>query len=636
LISHRSDIDGLRALAILPVLLFHAGVPGFSGGFVGVDVFFVISGFLITSIIRDEMLCSRFTLAGFYERRARRILPAFFAMMMLCLVLAAWTLYPHQFLSFSRSVIGASLFVSSFVFRAEAGYFDLESEQKPLLHTWSLSVEEIFYIFFPLLLLFLQRYRVRTQVLLLGAIALLSLVASGVALDQDPRSKAAFFLPHFRAWELLLGAMLAFALNANARRPLRDLLSLSGIAMIAFAVFGYSHETVFPGVAALLPCLGAACILYAGQQGSSAGGRLLSTPILVFFGSISYSLYLWHWPLLVFAHARFGSSLSGWSIASILVFSCVLATLSTRFVEQPLRRRDRFLSQRQVFVISAIGLSALVAVGLAGVMSQGWSGRYPPEVAHILFAEQDRDPRWRECLHTNPDAAGCLYGDRSRPPTLALWGDSHAAVYAVMLGELAAKREQSIVTFTMPSCPPLDGWALPDQSWHDNCIAFQRRAMQRILASPSIHSVLLAARFKGYPIDRPDSGFGIGLRATIARLLSAGKRVFIIYPAPELGEHVPLAMSRALLAGQPLTDRTQPIAEFLHDFGREFAFLDALRATGTVAAIKPHQQLCDHQRCFFYRDATVLYYDEHHLSLSGTRQLKALFEPILDIDMQAK
>ena len=446
-------------------------------------------------------------------------------MMLVCLVLATFTLYPHQFLSFSRSVIAASLFVSSFLFRSEAGYFDLASEEKPLLHTWSLSVEELFYIFFPLLLLTLRSWSLRAQSYVLIGIAVISLAASMIALEQDPTSRSAFFLPYSRAWELMLGALLAYGILPRTGKPMREVAALLGITMICFAVFGFSDATVFPGFNALLPCVGAALVIYAGQYDSSIGGRLLSTPVLVWIGRISYSLYLWHWPLLAFARVRFGEALTPWGVAGIIALSALCASLSTRFIEHPFRGRDGLLSRRQVLGVSVLGLGTLAILGVAGVWSDGWSNRYPPVVARILFGEQDRDLRQKACLNTRPDASGCLYGARRVAPTVALWGDSHAAVFSVMLGELAVERNQSVQTFTMPSCPPAVGWTLADQPWRDNCEAFQRLAMQRILDTSSIHTVLLAARFAGYAIDEPKSGFDAALRRTILELHDAGKRV---------------------------------------------------------------------------------------------------------------
>jgi peptidoglycan/LPS O-acetylase OafA/YrhL len=628
LITYRPDIDGLRALAILPVVLFHAGVPGFSGGFVGVDVFFVISGFLITTIIRDEMAERRFSIAVFYERRARRILPAFFLMMAVCVLLAAWTLFPHQFLAFSRSVMAASVFASSFLFRSEAGYFDLESEQKPLLHTWSLSVEEIFYIVFPLLLLAIRGRSTRSQVGILICISLVSLAASSIALHDDPRSPSAFFLPYSRAWELMLGALLAYAVLPPVSGFLREGAALAGIGLILTAVLVYSEGTVFPGLAALMPCVGAGLLIYAGQHGATLGGRLLSQPPVVWVGKVSYSLYLWHWPLLVLARAKFGDGLGPFAITVVVALSVLLAALSTIFVEQPFRGRSGLFSRRQVFAASAAGILLFAAVGLAGVLSGGWAARYPPEVASVLFAEQDRDPRQRECLNIKPENDGCLYGDRGAEPVLALWGDSHAAVYSAMLGGLGAAQGESILAFTMPSCPPADGWALPEQSWRQTCLDFQRKAMARILGSPSIGTVILSGRFDGYPIHRPDSGFEVALRQTIRTLRAHGKTVLVTYPVPEPGEHLPSMLGRILQAGEPLPERSQPVDDFRRTFADVIGFLDRLVASEAVGAIRPSQVLCERGRCVFYRDGIVYYYDEHHLSLSGAERLKGLFRPL--------
>lgn len=625
--TYRPDIDGLRALAILPVVLFHADIPGFAGGYIGVDVFFVISGFLITSIIRGEISAGRFSIVRFYERRARRILPALFVMLAASVVLAAITLYPHQFLAFSRSVVAASLFVSSFLFESEDGYFDLESEQKPLLHTWSLSVEEIFYIVFPLILLGLRRQTQNRQIAVLGGIAGMSLLISSVALNQDPRSPSAFFLPYSRAWEIMLGALLAYNVIPRVRRWMLDGLSVLGIAVILLAVLSYSGDTIFPGTAAALPCVGAALIIYTGQHGPTIGGRFLSNPGIVWVGGISYSLYLWHWPLLVFAQAAMGDDLSRWSIGAVIAASFALAAVSTRLVERPFRGRHAILSRHSIFTFSGIGIALFTAIGLAGIYSDGWSGRYPPEVARILFAERDRDPR-RDCLSTKPEATGCVYGEANAKPRVALWGDSHAAVYAVMLGELAREHNQSLLTFTMPSCPPLAGWALANQAWRETCIAFQNHTMQELLNAPSVRSIVFAARFAGYPINDSGSGFEVALRRTIEELQRAGKNIFIVYPVPELGAHVPTILARALESGALGEQLSQPFAEFQARLGTVSQFLDRVVADKSITAINPSRVLCDEDRCYFYRDGEVLYYDEHHLSLTGASKLAPLFEGI--------
>jgi hypothetical protein len=398
--------------------------------------------------------------------------------------------------------------------------------------------------------------------------------------------------------------------------------------MILVAVSSYSKKTVFPGIAALLPCLGAALVIYAGQQGQTWGGRLLSTPVLVWIGTISYALYLWHWPLLVFARVAFGDALGTAGISAIIALSVLLAALSLRYLERPFRGARGLLKRPQVFQFSAAGILFFVALGVAGVRSDGWANRYPPEVANVLFAEQDRDPRQRECLNTKPENRGCLYGQRDAEPSLVLWGDSHAAGYSVMLGELAAERGQSLLAFTMPACPPMEGWTELHQEWRETCRDFQQLAMNRILESPSLQTVILSARFRGYPLDAPDAGFKSALRDTIQRLRKHGKQVILVYPVPEPDGHLPSALAQALKAGEPLLERTQSRAEFERTFAPVTHFLDELVASEMIRAVRPSERLCDEQQCVFYRDGIVNYYDEHHLSLSGADQLKELFRPL--------
>lgn len=628
MIGYRADIDGLRALAILPVVLFHAGIPGSSGGYVGVDVFFVISGFLITSIIRDEIDEGRFSVLRFYERRARRILPALFVVLLCCVPLAGWIFYPDQFLAFSRSLIAASLFVSSHFFRSETGYFDLDSEQKPLLHTWSLSVEEIFYIVFPLLLILIKGATRAGQAKILLAIALLSLIASSIALAQDPRSPSAFFLPYSRAWELLLGAILALGVLPVLTPRYREAASALGMGMILLAVFGYSEETRFPGVAALLPCVGAALILHAGASGDSVVGRVLSLPALVWIGTISYSLYLWHWPLLVFAHVELGGPVPLWLAVLLLGVAFVLAALSSAYIERPFRGRRALLTRAQVFICSGLGIAFLVAIGVAGVRSDGWAGRFPAAVANILFAEEDHDPRQRECLSTKAVGRLCQYGRADREPETALWGDSHAAMYAVMLGELAASHQGALAAYTMPACPPLSGWALRNQHWRETCLASQAKALQALQESSRIRTVILGAHWVAYPMAQTESGFASALTATIEALQSAGKQVVLIYPVPELGQEVPRTMADALRAGESLDALSKPMAEYRREFAATLTVLDRVAEQTAASVVRPSDLLCEGDDCFFYRDGIVYFYDDIHLSLMGAEQLRPLFEHV--------
>ncbi|RKT46976.1 acyltransferase family protein [Thiocapsa rosea] len=628
---YRADIDGLRALAIVPVVLFHADIPGFGGGFVGVDVFFVISGYLITSIIARELQTGRFSLARFYERRVRRILPALFAVLLASALAAALILYPGEARGFARSLIAATLFVSSIFFHRESGYFDQEAELKPLLHTWSLSVEEIFYILYPVLLWLIWSRGQRTRIALVGGIAALSFAASAIALRLDPASSAAFFLPHLRAWELLIGALVALApLRLPRGRLASDLISVLGLVLIAWPVHAYSQDTVFPGLAALSPCLGAALLIVAGQRRTSLVGRGLSWRPIVLIGLISYSLYLWHWPIFVFARHQMGPDLSLGVSLLLVSASLILAILSWRFIERPFRGRSGVLPRPLLFGAATLAALILVGIGVHGDRTAGWLGRYPPELAVILAAADDRDPRQPTCESVRADTPGCLYGDPQAPPVIALFGDSHAATYATLLGELARERETSVLSLAMPICPPALGWQGEPLSWREDCERFQQLALERIIATPSIHTVVLSGRYRIYPFDDPDSGLIHAMDAAIDALFAAGKRVALVYPVPEPGADVPTVLAEAVLQGQDPEGVGQPLEPLAKDSRWVTAALDGLGAQVPLIRLHPHRILCPDGQCLFYRDGQVLYYDDNHLSVSGVRLLRPLFAPLFD------
>ncbi len=628
---YRADIDGLRALAIAPVVLFHANIPGFGGGFIGVDVFFVISGYLITSIIAREIREGRFTLQGFYERRIRRILPALFAMLSVSVLAAYLILYPAQAQSFSRSLIAATLFVSSILFQREVGYFDQEAELKPLLHTWSLSVEEIFYILYPLLLWFTWRRFRGHQTALVAGIAALSFAATVIALWIDKQSTSAFFLPHFRAWELLIGALVALVpLRLPKGRTFAGLLAIIGLSMIVVPVYAYSQTTTFPGRAALAPCLGTALVIVAGQRRPSPVGRMLSWRPIVFLGLISYSLYLWHWPIFVFARHVLGREpLLGESLA-LIAASLIAAVLSWRFVERPFRGRSGLLPRPALFAAAALAALILTGIGLHGQQTGGWLGRYPPELVDIFAASQDHDPRRRACESVRADTPGCIYGEADAPPVVALLGDSHAAVYAMVLGELAQGRGEAVLSLTMPICPPALGWAGEPLSWREDCGLFQRLALERIIATPSIHTVVLAAWYRIYPFDDPHGKLAVAIEEAIERLVSAGKRVALVYPIPQPDADIPTTLAEAVLEGRDPNLVRQPLEQFHADQGGVFAMLDGLDRHPSLVRLYPHRVLCPDSECLFYRDGSTLYYDDNHLSVTGAALLRPLFAPLFD------
>ena len=342
--KYRPDIDGLRALAILPVLLFHADL-GCTGGFVGVDVFFVISGFLITSLILKEINSDAFSLIRFWERRIRRIIPALIVVIAVTL-LAGWFLYlPEDFCSVGKSVMAQVTLMSNVYFWRLTGYFAAGVDTKPLLHTWSLAVEEQFYVFFPLLLIFLARMKRFSFAKTIFWLGIGSFVLSVIGSYTKPA--ATFYLLPTRAWELMIGAFLAAIPEKQVSNPwLNETVGLTGLGLILFSILYYSQDTRFPGLAAIPPCFGAAMIIVSGSGKSTLIGRVLTLRPSVFIGLISYPLYLWHWPLLVFSKYLAIKPQSTEIRVVLLMVSAALATLSWKYIETPFRKR-RIVHERR-------------------------------------------------------------------------------------------------------------------------------------------------------------------------------------------------------------------------------------------------------------------------------------------------
>ena len=424
--AYRADIDGLRALAILPVLLFHSGAPGFSGGYVGVDVFFVISGYLITGHIADEIAGGHMSLARFYARRFRRILPALFATLILTWLVSAFLLLPSYLLALSKALLAAAASVSNIYLWQTAGYFAPDSAFQPLLHTWSLSVEEQFYLVVPILMMLTAKPLRGRWVLLFGPLCLLSFALSVYATARAPTAN--FYLLPTRAWELGLGALTATApLPRIGRRWVAETVSAAALLLMLAPVFVFDDATPFPGVNASYPCLGAALLIHTGRSDRSGAKTLLSARPLVAIGLISYSLYLVHWPLISLLRAMEVAPPAAPQIILLLMASFGLATLSWRFIEQPFRRQHPALTQRRVLLggVAAMGVASLV--GLIGIGGRGFPSRLPDFAEQVIPGHADWKPG-RCFLLGNPDHRAWSLEDCTRiatgPTKVLLWGDS--------------------------------------------------------------------------------------------------------------------------------------------------------------------------------------------------------------------
>jgi peptidoglycan/LPS O-acetylase OafA/YrhL len=649
--AYRSDIDGLRALAILPVVLFHLGFPAFGGGYVGVDVFFVISGFLITSIVHPEILAGRFSFARFYERRIRRLFPALFAVLLASLAAALVILMPEDFKSFAKSIAAATLFAANLFFWRTAGYFDGPAESKPLLHTWSLSVEEQFYIVYPVVLLLLAR-RVSARALpawLAGAAAV-SFLASLAALARWP--EAAFYLPIYRAWELLLGAWLALTPPRPLTRPLRSLLALTGLAMVGYAVLSFTPATPFPGANALFPALGTALVILAGAAGEHGPGRLLGWRPVVLIGLISYSLYLWHWPLIVFTRYVLMREPDTAERLALLAAALILATLSWRFVERPFRGKSGLLTRPTLFATAGLAMAGLIGFGLIGDQRVGFPERFPPEVAGLAAVAEERNPYRKPCVGRAPERIAadpaCALGDAAEPPEFLLWGDSHALALAPALTAAADMTSRRGLFIGKNGCPPLLGVERLDSP--HGCRPHNDRVRQWLLDHPEVRTVVLAGRWglvangqrhrtegKKPAVIAPDgiagnpAAFRDGLARTLAFLTQRGFRVIVVDQVPEIGWHVPVGLAIARQFGRPT-----PVVPTLADFRFRQAVVDAaltnLAERYRFERLDPGAPLCPNGTCRIELDGHPLYRDDNHLSLRGADILTPIVAARLGTD----
>ena len=483
--KYRAEIDGLRALAVVPVILFHAGIGIFKGGFVGVDIFFVISGYLITSIIIKELDDGSFSIAKFYERRARRILPALFLVILAC-VPFAWTWLPSvKFNDFFQSTVAVLLFASNILFWREADYFDTSAEEKPLLHTWSLAVEEQYYVIFPLALLLLWRYGRRTSFAFVVAMAALSLLLCEWGWRNQP--SANFYLAPFRAWELLAGSICAFMQTHRPQRPSNP-LAITGVALIAFAIFRFDESTPFPSLYALVPVLGASLIiLYA--TASTRVGWLLSTPPFVGMGLISYSAYLWHQPFFAFARARSLHEPPQHLMVGLAMLSIVAAYLSWKYVETPFRRPHRETSRPRATPLWPLAAAASLVAALSLLSIP----------ARAVIYRENANADDSEIINVTGLAPNCestaLTDCKTAPePRILVWGDSYAM--QIVPAVRAMFPNAGIAQYTKSACNPIVGISpLPmgtGTDWPNACLRFNRELAKVLDENKSIDTVVIS------------------------------------------------------------------------------------------------------------------------------------------------
>ncbi|MBB4189537.1 peptidoglycan/LPS O-acetylase OafA/YrhL [Sinorhizobium terangae] len=655
--EYRPDLDGLRAVAILPVLLFHAGFRSFSGGFVGVDVFFVLSGFFMARIILTELERGSFSFGAFYLRRMRRIFPALFSMIAVSTVAAWFLLMPQEFRYFGDSVQAAALFTSNILFRGESGYFDVAAEMKPLLHTWSLSVEEQFYLIFPVAVFLGYKFARRHILTVVLVVTLLSFGASTWGVAHAPEKT--FYLLHFRVWELLTGALVAIAPRpAYAARGSKALAAL-GLLAILLPVFTYSPDTPFPGPHAAVPCLGTALVIHAHCRGGLIA-RFLGNPVSVFIGRISYSLYLWHWPTIVFLRYGLGHELTtGWALTAVAM-SFALAYVSWKFVEQPARYGGLVSSRGAIVGVSSAAIGSAVVFGSIVNGLQGIPQRLPEEARTLYQATYDesRFSSARCFADTNGEGLTpaqirrgklCRVGvETASEPQFLVWGDSHAAAIAPAIDVAARQMGMSGMFVGRASCPPLPNTDFGRPAAVKRCIE-HNSAVMSLIEQKKFAFVFMVGYWPKYVHRAGLPGEGVffdprvkpswtdwsapvkaGLNTTLTKLARQGTKAVLVMDVPEMGYEVPEALARAVVSGRSL-DIAPPLdyTKMRQALARR-VLEEAAKSSGALV-VDPMSVMCDAAKCHVMRKGTVLYRDGDHLSAKGAESLSALFHPVLHI-----
>jgi peptidoglycan/LPS O-acetylase OafA/YrhL len=651
---YRPDIDGLRAVAVLSVVAFHAFPGSLRGGFAGVDVFFVISGFLISTIIFENMERGTFRFDEFYYRRIRRIFPALTVMLLACYAFGWFALLGDEYMQLGKHIAAGAGFASNFAFWGEAGYFDNSAETKPLLHLWSLGVEEQYYILWPVLVWAGWSYR-RYFVGIIGILAVASFAVNMGIIHTD--SVAAFYSPLTRFWELLCGSLLAWATLHRADNAtdglvwmrvlasslrLQNLLSMVGIVLLVFAFVRLHTGLSFPGKWALFPVLGAVCVIAAGHQ-AWFNRIVLSNPVMVAVGLISYPLYLWHWPLLAYARIIEGELPSATIRGSLVAVSFVLAWLTYRLIERPIRLRQHsgIKSLALVASMAAVGGLGFMTYRFEGLDHRAWVVDFKNN-KNELIRTVATDSKCLEYVGTQtPLYHYCRFTDQGADETVAVIGDSHAHVAYPGIAEYFQARKINTLLIANSSCPPFLGSPSGSNEKEKRECRERIDALVEVLARSSIKTVVFFTRGPVYltgtePVTKDRdvlSGatltpheYADGLQRTVDQLVGWGKKVIYVSENPELARTAESCIPRPLRSASK--DCRPLVGEVLARQGVYRALLSGLR---NVTIIDSLTVFCPEDRCRVFDNGMLMYADADHLSVAGSRfQAKELLARFLD------
>jgi peptidoglycan/LPS O-acetylase OafA/YrhL len=639
--SYRADIDGLRAVAVLLVLLFHFSLlESVNAGYLGVDIFYVISGYLITGILLHRLQTDTLSLADFYSARIRRLSPALYVVLLATLTAGTLLLFPEQLEELGRQILAAQLYFANFYFWLHVNYFGLGAHDVYLLHTWSLAVEEQFYLLFPVALLLTQKF---LRARFFAVLAVLFLVSFGLDLHfLGSKPEATFYMFPTRAWELLLGGLIAHpAAPRVISRALAEVLALCGAGLILYSVTNHRGTEPIPGPYCLLPTVGTAAIILSNTRVNTLTRRVLSWRPMVFIGAASYSIYLVHWPLNVFAAHLIGNYSWPWRVL-MFALSLVLAILIYLFVETPVRSKAVFRRRRALLLAYGSGLCFTVLTTGLLIKSGGLPMRYPPAVARMASYVNDKTALLVECEALKGaivDGPPCMLGVSGKDPSWLIYGDSHAWAADAAFDSWLARRDEAGLLVFRHACPPIRGIHLLDKQ--DGCFSFNQRVFTFIQDHPSIDRVMLVSTWKwptdgglvsgdGRLLGKAESmaQFSEQFIATIKGIHDLGREVYVWEPVPGARGTVPYELAKSML--RPNTSRlTLDRDEYLRE-NRPFFEALAPARPWLHGVVSPADALC-HPVCAVERDDVPLYFDDAH----PTKSSAAVWADILQHDVNS-
>lgn len=652
--QYRKDIDGLRAVAVIPVVLFHSGYSMFSGGYVGVDIFFVISGYLITNILIKQLQNDQFSIATFYERRIKRIFPALFTVLIVSSLAAIWLMLPGEIKQFKQSVISTLFFYSNYFFMFDVGYFADPAETKPLLHMWSLAVEEQFYVVFPVYLFLAFKYCRKYVGIITIFLLLISFAYSAVLVNYLPGD--AFYSTPARAWELMIGSLLAiYPKREVLNSPLKsNILSITGLGLIVASVVFFEKTTPFPGYMAAIPVLGSALILYAAHSERNLVGQLLSTPLFRFIGLISYSLYLWHWPVLTFARLYSLGSHPYELMPWLLLLMILLAFLSWKFIETPFRRGKLFNNQSTIKFNQFSGALLVAGICLLIFAFSDYKRGIPAKYRTHMEKRVDTKPlKLEDCDEFKASQRSiwvCYLGAlKAQTTSFALLGDSHTTAMMPGVYQAAEKYGKKGIFAGSGGCIALFGVNREKQGF-EHCRSRMDAFQEYLKVHPEIEQIIIASRWGTYTtgkrykdtlgddfyisddlttslsFEENQRVFERGMKRTVEFLKGLDKKVIFVSQVPE-AEFGGWDVVRANRLGKKVEFR--PILKEYFERQRiAHSEFEKYQAKGDVEVIYLHEFMCGEEFCDYFSEGKSIYIDNNHISRTYAYKLSPVFEQL--------